>query len=77
MDGRTDGWTVTVRRDAPIVIQIAAAYKRRQKFSVKRDACRNETERSISLVSTTSREALFPFNSRVRRRGEGEFGGIF
>lgn len=43
MDGRANGgWTAMARRDAPIVIQIAAAYKRWQKFAVKRDASRHE-----------------------------------
>jgi len=48
------GWTderMDGRRDAPIVIQITVAYKRRQKFAVKCDALLKRAKRVAYLCS--------------------------
>lgn len=55
-----------VRRDAPIVIQIAAAYKRQQKF---RNETRRERSGRISLFSVLIlRDAYFFFNLRAKQK---------
>lgn len=68
MDGRANGWTAAARRDAPIVIQIAAAYKRRQKFAVERDASENERspERASFVLEMPILRDAFPFSLLIR-----------
>lgn len=68
-DGRTNGWTVTARRGAPIVIQIAAAYKRRQKFRVLEGA----RDKRVFVLAGFKRTVVsflpcFRFENRDTRR---------